>query len=334
MWIAIDTAGGDHGPEPIVQGALMALRDLDINVILIGDEKKLKALTSSQRSYSNRIQIKHAPETVTMEESPAKAVRNKPDSSIMTACRLVKEKEAIGLFSPGNTGATMAAALFALGRLEGVKRPIIGAPIPRRNQPPSILLDAGANTDSKPEYLLQSAVMGEIYSREVFGILEPRVGILSNGEEENKGNELTLKTFQLIKKQPFRFVGNIEGRDIFGEGKKVDVIVTDGFTGNVVVKTIEGTAQAIFNILKNNIKESALAQTGALLLKPTLQAVKSHLDHSNYGGVPLLGVGGIVIVGHGSSNAWAVRNALEVTQSFASHKINQMIVNALKNTMD
>lgn len=325
MWIAVDTAGGDHGPEPIVHGAAMAVQEDKVKVILVGNGSVLENLSSKYRDVSGKIRIEHAPEVIDMKEAPAMAVRRKKDSSIMIATRLVKEGEAIGFFSPGNTGASMAAALTQLGRLPKIKRPVIVTPIPRHKVPPLVLVDGGANVDSSPEVLVQSAIMGEIYSREILGVINPRVGILSNGEEDNKGTDLTQKVFHSLKKLPIHFIGNVEGRDIFGEGKEVDVAVTDGFTGNIVIKTIEGAAKAIFNILKTNIKESPLAQTGALLLKPTLQAVKGQMDHSNYGGAPLLGVNGIVMIGHGSSNAWSVKNALRITKEFSKHQINRHI---------
>jgi len=326
MWIAVDAASGDHGYEPMVSGAAQAVRDLGLKVILVGNEELIEKELEKYSDIHNNIQIEHAEEVIGMDDQPARAIRTKKTSSIVVAANLVKAKKAVGFFSPGNTGASMAAALMILGRLQGVKRPVIMTPIPRKGQTTTVLVDGGANVDSKPEVLFQSAIMGEIYAREILGIIHPRVGILSNGEEEGKGNELTQGVYSMLKKLPFNFVGNVEGRDIFGFGKEVDVVVTDGFTGNIVIKTIEGTAKAIFNILKTNIKESGLAKTGALLLKPTLQAVKAQMDHSNYGGAPLLGVDGIVIIGHGSSNAWAVRNAIKVTAEFARHNLNNLIV--------
>ncbi len=329
MWIAIDTASGDHGPEPIVHGAIMATKELHANIILVGDEARLKPILDGHPHNEKQITIEHCTEVISMDEQPAKAVRSKKNASVVVAANLVKEKRAIGFFSPGNTGASMAAAMMTLGRLPGVKRPTIVTPIPRPDMGTTVLLDAGANVDCKPEYLVHSALMGEIYSREIIRVINPKIGLLSNGEESNKGNELTLKTFDKLKKLPINFIGNVEGRDIFGDGKPVDVVVTDGFTGNIVVKTIEGTAKAIFNILKTNIKESQLAKTGALLLKPTMQAVKAQMDHSSYGGAPLLGIAGIAIIGHGSSNAWAVRNAIKLTQNFAKYQINELIQDSI-----
>lgn len=329
MWIAVDTASGDHGPSPIVQGAIMASKELGAQVILVGDRGQIEPILKTHPHDASKIEIEHCLDVITMEEQPAKAVRAKKDASVVVAARLVKEGRAVGFFSPGNTGASMAASTMTLGRLEGVKRPAVATPIPRLDNSATVLLDAGANTDPKPEYLIQWAIMGEIYSREILRIIHPKIGLLANGEEEGKGTEITLKAFEKLKKLPLNFVGNVEGRDIFGEGKPVDVVVTDGFTGNIVVKSIEGAAKAIFNVLKTNIKESQLAKTGALLLKPTLTAVKAQMDHSTYGGAPLLGVDGIVIIGHGSSNAWAVRNAIKLTQNFAEHRINQLILDAI-----
>ncbi|PKA21983.1 phosphate acyltransferase PlsX, partial [Leptospira sp. mixed culture ATI2-C-A1] len=220
---------------------------------------------------------------------------------------------------------TMAAALLHLGRLPGVLRPPIAAHIPREEGPPVLLLDAGANVDCKPEYLAQFAVMGEIYSRELFGIQNPKVGILSNGEEDKKGNTVSVKTFDLLKKIPFNFVGNVEGRDLYGGGREVDVVVCDGFIGNIVLKATEGLAKSIFNVLRNSIRQSSLAQTGALLLKSTFNAVKKRLDYAEYGGALLLGVEGICMIGHGSSNALAVKNAVRVIAECAKHGINDRI---------
>ena len=219
----------------------------------------------------------------------------------------------------------MAAALKELGRIPGVKRPAIATPIPRRDGKATVLLDAGANVDCKPEYLLQFAIMGEIYTREIIGILNPRIGILSNGEEEKKGNHLTQEVYRRLKKLPYEFVGYVEGRDLFGYGKRVDVVLCDGFVGNVVLKTAEGCARAIFEILKENIKASRLAKAGAFLLKPALYSVKHRMDYTTYGGAPLLGVQGICMIGHGSSNAIAFKNAIHVTYNFQKYAIGKKI---------
>jgi glycerol-3-phosphate acyltransferase PlsX len=332
MWIVIDSASGDHGYDPIVNGAVIAIKEFGAKLILVGQKDILEKLVSNHNlgEFRDNIRIVHSDDVVGMSEQPARTVKSKPNSSIMICNKLVKQGEAAGYFSPGNTGASLAASLLMLGRLDGVKRPVIATPLPRNGSGMTTLIDGGANVDSKPEYLIQSAIMGEIYSREVLGIIHPAVGILSNGEEDNKGNELTQGVFSHLKKLPINFVGNVEGRDLFGLGKTVDVVVCDGFIGNIVIKTIEGTAKAIFSTLKENIKNSGLAKTGALLLKPTFQAVRNQMDHSNYGGVPLLGVNGIVMIGHGSSNAWAVRSAVKSMLEFARHDINRNIIEKIK----
>ncbi|MDH5720614.1 MAG: phosphate acyltransferase PlsX [Spirochaetia bacterium] len=333
MKVAVDAMGGDHGVNPVIIGSVLAARELKAKVILVGDGELLEKELAPYRDVKNSIEIEHADEVVSMNESPVKAVRSKKNSSIVISTRLVKEARAVGFFSPGNTGATMAAALSILGRLDGVKRPAIAVPIPKEDGTVSLLLDAGANVDCKTEYLTQFAVMGEIYSREILSVLSPKIGILSNGEEDSKGNESTQALFKRLKKLPFHFAGNIEGRDLFGMGKLVDVIVCDGFTGNITLKTIEGCAKSIFNILRENIKKSSLAKTGALLLKPAFSAVKHTMDYSSYGGAPLLGVDGIVMIGHGSSGAQAVKNGIRVTLEFARHKINKKISDNIKRLL-
>ncbi|XDD53429.1 phosphate acyltransferase PlsX [Leptospira sp. WS4.C2] len=325
MWVAVDAMSGDYGPEGIVEGAVMAVREFGLSVSLVGDEQELLDILLKFDYDTEKIRVIHSTEIIGMNDSPSIAVRAMEDSSVVKAVRLVADKECIGVFSPGNTGATMAAALLHLGRLPGVLRPPIAAHIPREEGPPVLLLDAGANVDCKPEYLAQFAIMGEIYARELFGIQNPKVGILSNGEEDKKGNTVSVKTFDLLKKIPFNFVGNVEGRDLYGGGREVDVVVCDGFIGNIVLKATEGLAKSIFNVLKNSIRQSSLAKTGALLLKSTFTAVKKRLDYAEYGGALLLGVEGICMIGHGSSNALAVKNAVRVISECAKHGINDRI---------
>ncbi|MCT8335154.1 phosphate acyltransferase PlsX [Leptospira sp. 85282-16] len=325
MWVAVDAMSGDYGPEGIVEGAVLAVREFGLSVCLVGDEQELLDILLKFDYDTEKVRVIHSTEIIGMNDSPSIAVRAMEDSSVVKAVRLVADKECIGVFSPGNTGATMAAALLHLGRLPGVLRPPIAAHIPREEGPPVLLLDAGANVDCKPEYLAQFAVMGEIYSRELFGIQNPKVGILSNGEEDKKGNTVSVKTFDLLKKIPFNFVGNVEGRDLYGGGREVDVVVCDGFIGNIVLKATEGLAKSIFNVLKSSIRQSSLAKTGALLLKSTFNAVKKRLDYAEYGGALLLGVEGICMIGHGSSNALAVKNAVRVISECAKHGINERI---------
>lgn len=284
MWVAVDVMSGDYGPEKIIEGAVNAVNQDGANVVLVGKEEEIGEILLKFEYDTNKVRIQHASEIIDMNDSPSITVRTLQDSSIVQATQIVADKTCVGMFSPGNTGATMASALLYLGRIPGVLRPPIAAPIPQENGPPMLLVDAGANVDCKPDYLAQFAVMGEIYSKLIFNILNPKVGILSNGEEDKKGNTVSLKAFEMIKKLPINFVGNVEGRDLYGSGKDVDVVVCDGFIGNIVLKATEGLSKSIFNVLRESIKQSSLAQTGALLLKPTLGAIKKRLDYAEYGG--------------------------------------------------
>ncbi len=322
MWVAVDAMSGDFGPAGLVEGSVDAVNQFGYSVILVGDEEILSEELLKYEYDTSKIRVVHATEIIGMNDSPSVAVRSMPESSIVQSVKLVADRECVGMFSPGNTGASMAASLLYLGRINGVHRPPIAVPLPQEEGTPLLLLDGGANVDCKPEYLAQFAVMGEIYAREIFGIPEPKIGILSNGEEDKKGNALSLKTFELLKKIPFKFIGNIEGRDLYGSGREVDVVVCDGFIGNIILKATEGLAKSIFNILKNNITESSIAKTGALLLKPTLKAMKKRMDYAEYGGAILLGVNGTCIIGHGSSSALAVKNAIRVVIECARTEVN------------
>ncbi|HNK57577.1 MAG TPA: phosphate acyltransferase PlsX, partial [Leptospiraceae bacterium] len=312
MWVAVDAMSGDFGPAGLVEGSVDAVNQYGYSVVLVGNEEILSEELLKYEYDTSKIRIVHATEVIGMNDSPSTAVRSMPDSSIVQSVKLVADRECVGMFSPGNTGASMAASLLYLGRITGVHRPPIAVPLPQEEGRPLLLLDGGANVDCKPEYLAQFAVMGEIYAREIFGVAQPKIGILSNGEEDKKGNTLSLKTFDLLKKMPVKFIGNIEGRDLYGSGREVDVVVCDGFVGNIVLKATEGLSKSIFNILKNNIADSSIAKTGALLLKPTLKAMKKRMDYAEYGGAILLGVNGTCIIGHGSSSALAVKNAIRV----------------------
>ncbi|RHX87262.1 phosphate acyltransferase PlsX [Leptospira stimsonii] len=330
MWVAVDVMSGDYGPEKIIEGAVNAVNQDGAHVVLVGREEEIGEILLKFDYDTNKVRIQHASEIIDMNDSPSIAVRTLQDSSVVQATQLVADKTCVGMFSPGNTGATMASALLYLGRVPGVLRPPIAAPIPQENGPPMLLLDAGANVDCKPDYLAQFAVMGEIYSKLIFNISNPKVGILSNGEEDKKGNTVSLKAFEMIKKLPLNFVGNVEGRDLYGSGKDVDVVVCDGFTGNIVLKATEGLSKSIFNVLRESIKQSSLAQTGALLLKPTFAAIKKRLDYAEYGGALLLGVDGVCLIGHGSSNALAVQSAIRVVIECAKHQINDRIATDIK----
>jgi phosphate acyltransferase len=325
MWVAVDTMSGDFGPKEIIEGSIDAINEYGYSVVLVGEEETLGELVLQFEYDTSKLRIVHAPDVIEMDESPSIAVKAKPESSVVQAVSLVAKRECVGVFSPGNTGATMAAALMHLGRISGVSRPPIAVPLPQEDGSPMLLLDAGANVDCKPEYLVQFAVMGEIYAKEILRIKEPKIGILSNGEEDKKGNHLTQKTFEVLKKLPIRFVGNVEGRDLYGGGRDVDVVVCDGFVGNVVLKATEGLIKSIFEILKENIEESSIAKTGAILLKPTLKAMKKRLDYAEYGGAILLGVNGACIIGHGSSSSLAVKNAIRVVVECARNDVDVRI---------
>lgn len=329
MWVAVDVMSGDYGPSELIKGCIYAVNEYDCSVVIVGDEETIGEVLLGYDFNSDKVRILHSTEIIGMDDSPSSSVRSMQDSSIVKAVRLVKDRECVGLFSPGNTGATMTAALMHLGRVPGVHRPPIAAPIPQEDGPPLLLLDAGANVDCKPEYLAQFAVMGEIYAKEVFGVSQPKIGILSNGEEDKKGNSLTAKTHSILKKLPIKLVGNIEGRDLYGGGKQVDVVVCDGFVGNVVLKATEGLTKSIFTILEHEIKHSTIAKTGAFLLNHSLQTIQKRLDYAEYGGATLLGVDGTCIIGHGASNSTAVKNAIRVIVESARNEVNVRIAECL-----
>lgn len=319
MKIAVDAMGGDYAPHEIVMGALEAGRD-GIEVILLGDsESILKELGNNKRDM---IDIVHTTETIAMGEQPANAVRKKKDSSIVRAVQLVKEGKASAFVSAGSTGAVMAAALLGLGRIKGIDRPAIASVIPGKKGG-TVLLDVGANVDCKPKNLQQFGIMGYIYADIILGIDNPRVGLLNVGEEESKGNELTLESFPLLKESGVNFIGNVEGRDIFNG--MADVVVCDGFVGNVVLKAGEGLAMSLMRMMKDELTRSWLSKMGTVLTLPGLKEIRRRVDYAEYGGAPLLGVNGVVIVCHGSSTAFAVRNAIRVAAGAVSSGLVQAI---------
>jgi len=322
--IALDAMGSDRAPKPEIEGALQAARQFGIRVLLVGPEPQIKAELDRHRSSSRQsLEIVHASEIIGMSEKAAHAVRSKRDSSMHVGLRLVREGQAAGFVSAGNTGAAMATAKMILGALPGVDRPALAAVFPTALGTAAILLDVGANVDCKPQNLEQFAVMGETYCRKIFGTKRPRVGLLSIGEEETKGNELTREAFPLLKQLPLNFVGNVEGRDIYGG--RVDVIVADGFVGNVALKTSEGVAQLVSSTLKESLRATITRQVGYMLSRSAFTDFKKRLDHTEYGGAPLLGVKGVCIITHGSSNANAIKNALRVAAEFAEREINEKI---------
>ena len=329
MKLAVDAMGGDNAPEEIVKGAVMAARKFPCEIILVGDETKIKDVLKTQGDIKNLpITIKHATEIIEMREHPADAVRNKKDSSIVVATKMVKDGECDAVLSAGSTGAAVAAAQLILKRIHGVGRPAIATPIPTSNGV-TIMLDSGSNVDSKPEHLLQSGMMGSIYVEHVFGKKNPRVGLLNIGEEETKGNEQAKETYQLLKNSSnINFIGNAEGRDI--PAGKCDVVVCDGFVGNVVLKFAEGLASTIFKMIKEEITDGGfIAKIGAFLLKPTLKKLAKRLDVSEYGGAPLLGVNGYCIISHGSSDAKSICSAIGIAKDYVDSNILEKIKNAI-----
>ena len=330
MRISIDAMGGDFAPREIVAGTLQAATSLEgiEKLFLVGDETAIKKqLKKHKGPIPECIEIVHASQIVGMGESPAVAIRRKKDSSIARSIELVKDGKADAIFSAGNTGAAVAAATLKLRTLKGVSRPAIATVMPTPIEP-FVLLDAGANPDSTPEMIQQYAVMGSIYSREILGVDNPSVGLLSIGEEAAKGNEITKKTFGLLEQTAVNFVGNVESGDLYGG--KVSVAVCDGFVGNVVLKTSEAVARMISNWLKTMFRANPLRMLGALLARGVFKEMKSHADPSSYGGAPLLGANGVVIIGHGSSNALATFNAIRVASEAIDHDVNHLIESELK----
>jgi glycerol-3-phosphate acyltransferase PlsX len=322
--IALDAMGSDRAPRPEIEGAIQAARHHDVHVILVGPEEVLRAeLNRYPAAASLPLEIVHASEVVTMAEKAAQAVRTKKDSSMRVGLRLVREGRAVGFVSAGNTGAVMATAKMVLGMLPGADRPALAAVFPTASSTAAILLDVGANVDCKPENLEQFALMGDTYFRSMFGTRKPRVGLLSIGEEETKGNELTRDAFQLLKQLPINFVGNVEGRDLYSG--KVDVIVADGFVGNVALKISEGVANLVRYTLKETLRTTITRQVGYWLSRSAFADFKKRLDHTEYGGAPLLGVKGVCFITHGSSNANAIKNAIRVAAEFAGRRINHKI---------
>ncbi|MCB1309262.1 MAG: phosphate acyltransferase PlsX [Leptospiraceae bacterium] len=330
MWVAVDVMSGELGPETAVHGCMQAVREFGSKVILVGDPEVIHDLLYRFPIDSDHCDVAESFEVIGMNEMPARAVRSKKNASVMVAARMVKEGRAVGFFSPGNTGATMAAALWEMGRIKGVERPAIATQIPRE-EGVTVLMDSGANVDCKAEWLVQFGIMGATFSREILGITKPRVGLLSNGEESKKGDFVTLAAHRELLRTSLNFVGNIEGRDIYGGERSVDVLVCDGFIGNIVLKATEGLARTIFELMKKEIHKTALGRTGAMMLRPTFQMIKDRMDYAEYGGAPLLGVQGNCIIGHGSSNAKAFKNAVRAVEEFGRRKLDTHLTNDIRD---
>jgi glycerol-3-phosphate acyltransferase PlsX len=334
LTIAVDAMGSDRAPKPEVEGAILAARHYDVRVLLVGKEDVIRAeMEAHPAAQQLPIEVVHASEMIGMQEKAAHAVKQKRDSSMRVGLRLVRENQAAGFVSAGNTGAAMVTAKLVLGVLPGVDRPALAAVFPTAAGTASIMLDVGANVDCKPHNLQQFAIMGEIYFRTIFAGRFPnadcpRVGLLSIGEEESKGNELTHETFKILKTMPMNFIGNVEGRDLYNG--HVDVIVCDGFVGNVALKVSEGLVDTVRAILKESLEATITRQMGYLLARRAFQDFKKRLDYSEYGGAPLLGIKGVAIVSHGSSNGLAIKNAIRVAAEFARTNLNTKIEERLQ----
>jgi phosphate acyltransferase len=332
--IGVDAMGGDFAPRAEVDGAIQALREEPgaFEVVLVGDKTAIEADLARYPGWESLpIRLVHAPERIEMGEAAAMAARRKKNSSLVVATRLHKEGEIDALVSAGNTGAVVATSLFNLGRLEGVDRPAIAALFPVPNtQAGSVVLDVGANSDCKPIHLLQFAIMGTLFARHVLGVKHPRVGLLNIGEEPTKGNELTQEAYQLLSatSEDIDFLGNVEGRDIFRGA--ADVVVCDGFTGNVVLKTAESVTGLLITWLKRELKSDLLSMIGGLITKPAFRRLRTRLDYAEYGGAPLLGVNGVVIIAHGSSSSMAITNAIRTAAVAVTHQVNAHIRQELK----
>jgi glycerol-3-phosphate acyltransferase PlsX len=328
--VALDAMGGDKAPGETVLGAVQAAREYGIGVYLVGRENVIRAELARHDTAGLDLPIIHTDEVIAMDEHPANAVRRKKNASMILALQQVRDGAALGAVSAGNSGAMMAASLFTLKRIPGVERPALGLVFPTRNRP-CLIIDMGANTDCKPEYLLQFALMGSIYMQRLFHVQAPRVGLLSNGEEESKGNQQVLETHQLLKANAgvlsLNFIGNIEGHDI--PAGSADVIVCDGFLGNVVLKLSEGLAETILELMRAEMTSSLINKLAAAVLRPSLRKVFKRLDYAEYGGLPLLGINGSAIVAHGRSNAKAIKNALRVARQTAETGVAPAIAEGL-----
>ena len=332
--VVLDAMGSDHAPHAEIDGALAAARDLGVVVILVGQPEKVEPelRRCGWRADGDKgIELIEAAEVIRMDEPVAASVRRKKKSSLRIGAKLVTEGKADGFVSAGNTGAAMATAKMVIGTLPGVDRPALAALLPTKAAKPTLLLDVGANSECKAHHLAQFAIMGDAYSRAVLGTVKPVVGLMSIGEEEAKGNDLTKEAFPLLRQiKSLNFVGNVEGRDLFSGA--FDVIVTDGFTGNVMLKLSEGLTEAMLAMIKRELTTSAVTKAGAVLAKPAFQNIKKRLDYSEYGGAPLLGVRQIVVIGHGSSNARAIRDAIRNVKEFSENRAGERIERGIAET--
>ena len=332
MKIAVDAMGGDFAPHAVVAGAVQAAKEYGAGIILVGIEELIQAeLKKHHQVKTLPIEIRNATEVVDMLDSPATVYRRKKDSSIRVANELVKSGDAVAVISAGHTGAAMATSLFVLGPLEGVERPAIATFMPTMKET-CIVLDVGANVDCKPNHLLQFAIMGEVYAKHLLKNPNPRVGLLSIGEEETKGNELTKEAFKLLTETSLNFIGNVEGRDVMSG--KADVVVCDGFIGNVVLKLSEAVAETIGLMIRENIGDNLIRKLGYYMMRPAFRALKRRIDYAEYGGAPLVGINGISIISHGRSSDRAIKNAVRVATELAKSEVNKHIHEDIEKNME
>lgn len=325
MRLAVDAMGGDNAPKEIVLGAMKAIANYnDIHIVLVGDERKIREHLTNEE----RIEVLHTEEVILGSDEPVRAVRRKKTASMVLAAQLVADGKADACISAGNTGALMAAGLFVVGRIEGIERPALAPTLPTIGGEGFLLLDVGANADAKPEHLVQYAIMGSIYSEKARGIKSPRVGLLNIGTEEKKGNELVRNTYELLKDANINFIGNVESRDLL-DGV-ADVVVADGFTGNMVLKTIEGTAMSVFKMLKTALTSNFKSKMAAAVLKPDLAVLKNKMDYTEYGGAGLFGLKAPVIKAHGSSDANAVFNSIRQAREMVENDVSGTIKTAVE----
>jgi glycerol-3-phosphate acyltransferase PlsX len=332
--IAVDSMGSDNAPYSEVEGCIEAARAYNVHILLVGKEEILAPLLKKSGGKALPIEIQNATQVIAMDESPTLALRKKKDSSIRVAAKLVRDKIASGLVSAGNTGAAMATSKMVFGMVPGVDRPALAAILPTLAGH-AVLLDVGANVVCKPHHLVQFAVMGHLFSKIIVGVDSPRVGLMSIGEEETKGNDLTREVHQALKQLEFNFIGNVEGRDIYNG--RADVIVCDGFTGNVALKTSEGLIEAVLKLLRAELSSNLQAKLGALLSQQSFKRLKKRLDYSEYGGAPLLGLRGVSIICHGRSSSNAIKNAIRVAKEFSENQVNAKLeheLNQINNRPD
>lgn len=331
MRIAVDAMGGDHGPSVVIPGALMGARENNCHLLLVGDETEIRAELAKHDSAGIDVQVVHTTESVDMSDHPAQAVRRKQDNPISVALKAVKDGEADAMLSAGNSGAVMAAALMVLGRIKGIDRPAITGAVPNASGGHTTVVDLGAVTDPKPLNMVQQTMMADVYARRVLGIQTPRIGLMANGEEDSKGNMLVQTVHPMLKRlEGINFIGNIEGPDILNG--RVDVVVADGFTGNVMLKSIEGTASMLMKVIREELTASPVRKLAAAVLRPAFRAVARKLDYASIGGAPLLGVDGAVIICHGKSNEEAIKNAVGVGVRASQQDMRGAILERVEST--